>query len=719
MNFFFEPGSIAIIGASSNPAKGGYAIVQNLLSSYQGKIFPINPKGEDILGLKSYASVLEVPEDIDLAVVIVKAEDVPDAVAQCAQKGIPGVVIESAGFAEIGEAGRQLQDKVVEIARGAGTRIWGPNCTGIANFERGLVTSYIVRNLSELRSGNVSFVSQSGMLAGALLLQIVTGDLFHVSKSCAIGNKADVDECDIIEYLADDPSTEVIAMYLESIKDGRRFMKVAAEASRRKPMVVLKSGRTSKGAKASLSHTGSITGDDKIVEAAFRLLGITRVYDFTELMDVTRAFSYLPFRKAGSRIAVVTITGGGGVVTADLLESHGLTLAQLSAETEASLRAEMFPAWAPAGNPLDVWPARERFSLQKVLDDSVQILLSDEGVDGLIILLLGYTGVGDVDIEAVGRLASGYGKPVVAWVGGDIRHVQEWGEALKRSGVPTYRDITAAVRALGAMNQYARWLEEVAPQTVGATHASPLPGDIQGLPVQQSPRVAGILDAAREQGRRALTEEEAKLVLAEYGVPVARGIVVASADEAVAAAREIGYPVVLKVVSPDILHKSDVGGVRVGVKDDLEVRMAYEDIMASASRAMPAATIHGVSVQEMLAPGTEVIVGVTRDEQFGPVVAFGLGGLFVEILGGATLGIAPLSEVDAERLIHQSKGYSILKGARGRPPADLEAIKRVLIGVSRLAFDLDAVGQLDINPLVVYEAGHGVKAADALIVLSD
>ncbi|MBI4322128.1 MAG: acetate--CoA ligase family protein [Chloroflexi bacterium] len=707
---------MAIIGASSNPEKAGYAIVQNLLNSYKGQIFPINPRGDSILGLKSYASVLDVPEEIDLAVVIVKAEDVSSAVAQCAQKGVRGVVIESAGFAEIGEEGRKLQERLVGLARTSGARIWGPNCTGIANFERGLVTSFIVRHLSEIRSGNVSFVSQSGMMAGALLLQIVTSGIFRVSKSCAIGNKADVDECDILEYLSQDSSTEVIAMYLESIKDGRRFMRVAREASRRKPMVVLKAGRTARGAVASISHTGSLAGDDKIVDAAFRQLGITRVYDFAELMDVAQAFSCLPFRNAGDRIAIITITGGGGVVATDLLETSGLRAAEFCAETEARLRAELFPSWAPASNPLDVWSARERYPLQKVLDDSVEILLSDEGVDGLMLLLLGYEGTGEADIERVARLACACGKPVVGWVGGHVRYVDEWSEALRRGNVPTFRHLPMAVRALKAMEEYAAWLRRDAslaiPVGTGAV------GTLHATSLQRATSPHREVFGAVQDGRHVLTEGEAKRVLAEYGIPVTREILATSADAAVRGAREIGYPVVMKVVSPDILHKSDVGGVRIGVQNDDEARVGYEKILAASQRAVPSAQILGVSVQEMLPPGVEVIVGVTRDPQFGPVVMFGLGGIFVEVFADAAFGVAPLSDADAEQLIRQTKGYALLKGARGKPPSDIAAIKRVLVAVSRLAVDLDQVQQLDINPLIVYGAGLGAKAADALIVLS-
>lgn len=695
MKEIFEPESIAIIGAAREEGKLGYIVLRNLINSgFKGKIYPINPKADRILGLKCYKSILDVPETPDLAVFLVKAPLVPTILKEAGEKGVKGAIIITAGFKEIGKEGAELERQLVEIAKKYGIRVLGPNCLGVINTYHNMNATF-TGNYPE--RGPLAIISQSGAICTTIL---DWNQQTHVgfSRFVSVGNKADIDEADLIEYIGADEETKVIGMYIEGAQRGREFMEKAREASRRKAIVTLKAGRSTSGARAASSHTGSISGNDRIWDAAMEQAGVLRAKDMDELFDYCLAFSKIDLPD-GEGLAIVTNAGGLGVMSADACNDYGVVLAELEESTVKKL-AEGLPREASPYNPVDIvgdaTVERVKFAVETILEDrNVKCLAAIFGPNDVIDLV----GIAEILAECKKRTNI----PIIAsFIGG--KQVAPSVNRLLELGIPNYPIPDRAVRAVAAMMKCAKRRRTVVDE-------SPLSciGDRN--------RVRDILEKVRSNDRNAMREDEAKQMLAAYGIKVPKEDIARNPEEAVEIAERIGYPVVMKVVSPDILHKSDIGGVAVGIDTPDQVRNEFISIMERCRSRMPEAYVEGISIQEMV-KGREVIVGVNRDPQFGPVVTFGLGGIFVEILKDVSIRVAPLSRYDLESMITSIKGYPILSGARGRSPADIEAIKDTIVKVAQIVIDFPEIMELEINPLIVGNEGEGCTAVDALAVLN-
>jgi acetyl coenzyme A synthetase (ADP forming)-like protein len=687
---FFEPAAVAVIGASRTPGKVGHDIVRNLLDAgYAGRVLPVNPKADDVLGLTCYPSVAEAPGSIDLAVLAVPAPHVPGVIDECGAKGIPAVIVISAGFKEAGPEGARLEQELAAKCRRHGIRCIGPNCLGIINPHERMNASF---SPAMPPPGNIAFFSQSGAL-GTAVLDITVSEAIGLSRFISYGNKADVDETDLLRALAQDPRTKVILGYLESIDEGRRFMDAASEVTRLKPVVVFKSGRTNAGARAASSHTGSLAGSDATYDAAFRQCGVIRANTVAELFDYARAFAaHGPPR--GNHIAIVTNAGGPGIIATDAIESSGLQMAVLSDETRARLAAGL-PPQASSRNPVDVLGDARSDRYRLALD----AVCADDGVDCILVLLTPQTSTEpELTADAIAAAAAATDKPVLATFMGSAS-VQEGCELLEKKGLATFGQPDRAVAALDAMHRYGRWLQ--------TPRQDPPHHDLD------EEAITDVLASARERSRAVLGEREARRIVEACGIALPRSILAADEDAAVRAAREVGYPVVLKVSSDDILHKSDADGVRLGLADDEQVRVAFREVMAGAHGCCPEARLDGALVQQQAREGREVIVGMNRDPQFGPVVMFGLGGVHVEVLKDVVFRVAPLTADDARQMIDDIRSAPILRAFRGEPAADTEALAPCLTRVAQLAVRFPEIAECDLNPLLVYPEGQGVMAVDA------
>ncbi len=680
----FNPRSVAVIGASRHPGKVGYAVLYNLVyGGYGGKIFPINPNADEILGLQCYPSALKVPEEIDLAVITVPNRLVPEVMEQLGQKGVPTAIIISAGFKETGGEGVKLEREVVKIAKKHGIRFLGPNCFGVIDTWNSLNTTFSAQ--SPLK-GHIAFISQSGALCISILNQGIM-EKIGFSKFINLGNKADIDETDLIEYLGNDPKTKVITLYLEDIRDGRKFVKVAREVVKKKPILVIKSGRTEEGGRAVSSHTGSLAGMDIAYETAFKQTGVMRAYRIDELFDAAEAFARVPLPKS-ENIAIITNGGGVGVLLADAASLNGLKFARFTQKTIEELH-KYLPPFASFRNPLDVTGNAN----EEVYFNAFKTIIEDPNVDGVITASLPVQIIDERKLaHLIGEVATRVKKPVIGcFMGGE--EVEEIEDILRRYNIPNYTEPERAVTAFAKLVKYKKILEELNVEEKIVTFEVNKKG------------VAEIFKKLREENRTRLTEIEAKQVLENYGIMVPKYKVVKSLDEAVEAAEEIGYPVVLKIVSPDIIHKTDIGAVKINITDEKELRNGYLGIIMNVRKYAPRATIYGISVQEMVPSGIEVIIGGIRDPQFGPLVMFGLGGIYVEVFRDVAFRVTPVSEREAEKMISEVKGYNIIRGVRGRPGGDINFIKETIMRVSQLLEDFEEISELDINPLMIYEKG--------------
>ena len=694
-NELFEPESIAIIGASKEELKVGHIVLRNLLESgYEGKIYPVNPKSEDILGVKCYPSILEIPYEVQAAVICVPNTFVPKVMEQCGQKKVKAAIIISAGFKEIGKIGAELEHQVGAIAKSYGIRVLGPNCLGLINTQKKMNATFTKNYPKE---GSIGISSQSGAICSTLLdwaSEINVG----FSKFISVGNKVDMEEADILRYLRDDPSTEVIGMYVEGIAHGTEFIEEAEATTRLKPIIALKAGRTSSGAKAASSHTGAISSSDKVYDAAMSQSGVIRVHTIEELFDLLLVFSNMPLPRQGGGVAIITNAGGLGVMAADACGDYGLRMANFTNETVNKLRSYL-PEEANIYNPVDVIgdAKADRYEF------AMQTLMDDPGVVAILVLL---APTDLVDIPGVAKMVSSYAgrstMPMVScFVGGEDAH--EGVVILRQAGIPNYDSPDRAVRALSAMVEY---------QTTRERNLKESFHTVQG----DKARVERVLQKARSEERVSLSESEGKEILKAYGVPVPREAFADTEDKAAAMAKEIGFPVVMKVESPDIAHKTDVGGVVVDLQSEEEVRKQFNMMMSRVQERAPRSRVDGVSLQQMMT-GREVIVGMVRDDQFGPVMTFGLGGIFVEVLKDVSQRIVPLSDADVAEMISSIKAYPILTGARGKKPADIPALKDVIVRVAQVASDFPAITELEINPVIVGDAGQGVGAVDALVTI--
>jgi len=691
---FFEPESVAVIGASRDPEKLGYAVLNNIKEGgFEGGLYPVNPKAEEILGLEAYASVLDIPGPVGLAIIVVPSKIVPHVLRECGEKGTPAVVIITAGFREAGREGLERERQLIDIAREHNLRLIGPNCLGVIDTDTPLNATFAA---GMPPGGPIAFMSQSGAL-GTAVLDLAMAGRIGFSKFVSLGNKADVSETDLLRAWGDDPNSRVILIYVEGLPDGQEFMDVAREVTRNKPVVAIKSGVTKSGSRAVSSHTGSLAGSEEAYKAAFKQAGVIRAGSMEQVFDYALGFAYQPPLR-GNRVGIVTNAGGPGILATDAVEHAGLEIPRLSTETVQALK-EYLPGAASAANPVDVLGD----ALADRYERAMKLVLDDSKVDSLLVIV---TPQAMTEIEktahAVGHLSKQADKPILTCFMGEAR-IDAGVRVLREYGVPNYPYPERAAATLAAMDGYRQERDRPIPE--------PEPCEVCQPPVRK------LFDRVREEGRVSIGDAEAREVLEAYGFPVPASQLAESPEEAIDIAEEIGYPVVLKVASPDILHKTDVGGVKLNLNSANDVRDAFDLIVYRASRYVPDAEVWGCLVQEMVTEGREILVGMNRDPQFGPLVAFGLGGIYVEALKDVSFRIAPFSEKEAREMIHEIRSYPLLAGVRGEPSADHEAMVDALMRISQLVTDFPEIVELDINPLTVFEEGKGAVAIDMRLVL--
>ena len=684
----FNPQNVAIIGASDVEGSVGYAIVKNFTQmGFTGKVFFVNIRKPEILGVKTYPTVDQIPESVDLAIVATPAKTVPDVMEECGKAHVKGVIIVSAGFKETGSEGKALEEKILASARKYGIRVIGPNCIGLIRPRNNLNATFLDKMP---KSGNVAFLSQSGAL-GSAILDWALHENIGFSNFVSVGSMIDVDFGDLIDYFGSDPKTKSILMYVEGITEARKFMSAARHFARTKPIIVVKSGKFSESAKAAASHTGSLSGEDSIYDAAFKRAGVVRVNEIADLFNAAEVLGTQPLPK-GPRLAIITNAGGPGVMATDSLIAQGGKLAKISQKTLDSLNAVLPPFWSH-GNPVDVLgDARsERYKA------AVEACLNDENIDGILIVFTQQAVSESVEIaknivELV-RAKSYQNKTILTSFMG-YGAVQEANSILNANNIPTYSTPEQAIRTYMYMYNYQA--------NIDLLYETP-----EELPVDASPPkrpIMAILRNAAFDGREVLTEDEAKKILKYYNFPVVKTSVANNVDEAVAFAQEMGFPVVLKILSPQIIHKSDAGGVILNVNSPQEVREAFEVLIQRATAYNPNAQIIGVTVQPMIEKkGHEIIIGGKTDPVFGPVILFGMGGVGVELFKDYSIGLPPLNTTLVHRMMEETKVYRLLKGWRNAPPVDLKKLDETVLMFSQLLVDFPQIKEIDINPLLINE----------------
>jgi len=697
LDALFQPESVVVVGASRKPEKVGYGVFANLVhAGFPGEIRGVNPSGGEILGRPVYPSIEDIPGKADLGVFVVPPAAVIEGIPRLAEKGMRAAIVISAGFKETGGEGAALERALRDAARKASVRLLGPNCLGLINTHARLNASFAAGTPP---SGAISFFSQSGALCTAILDWAI-GENVGFSKFISLGNQADISESDVMEYLADDPETRVIMGYVESIDDGVRFLRVAREVTARKPVILVKAGSTAAGARAASSHTGSLAGSDRAYSAAFRQGGILRAETVEDLFDFALGFALQPMPR-GDRLLILTNAGGPGILAADTAEKIGVRLAEVSPELRGRLAGKL-PPTASLGNPVDIIGDAQADRYREALSE----IRGDPSVDAVLVLL---TPQAMTEPEETARAAvhalAGSGKTAFASFLGEAS-VKEARKVLSAGGIPQYPVPERAVRSLHAMLRY-RKIRGGAPPS-GAEPA--------GIRVAQA-RAA--VDAALAAGKRTLGEEESREILEAYGFRFPRHVLAQTSREAVRAFEEMRRPVAMKIVSPDILHKTDVGGVRLNLSDAEAVADAFVEITSSARRMVPDAWIAGVSVQEMVSGGRELILGMSRDPQFGPLLMFGLGGIYVEVLKDVSFRLAPLSRDEAVEMVREIRAYPLLSSFRGSVPADEGGIVDALLRISRLSTDVPEIQELDINPVMVMSKGRGIRAIDCRMTIAE
>ena len=692
----FDPKTIALIGATEKEGAVGRTILENLLRSKGGSIFPVTPHANKVLDVKSYSTIAGVPEHVDLAVVATPARSVPGVVEECGQAGVEGVVIISAGFKEIGDEGIQLEKEIDRIRKKYGMRIMGPNCLGFVRPVLGLNATFLRGNPPP---GNIAFISQSGALGSAILDWAVNAEI-GFSMFASLGSMLDVDFGDMIDFLGTDEATSSILIYMEGVGNARKFMSAARGFARRKPIIILKPGRFAESARAAHSHTGAMAGDDAVYEAAFRRAGVVRVGEIAELFDAAEVLDSkrLP---AGPRLAMVTSAGGPGVMATDALIHLGGELAELSPQSMEQLNAFLPPYWSKA-NPVDVLgdATVDRFT------KAISICLTDTMVDGVLVIYVPMDSAPSTQLaKAVAESAKNASKPVIAtWMGGD--NVEEGRQIFIENSIPTYNTPEEAVRTYVNMCRYKRHLDQL--------YETP-----DELPTHKAPpkeHLKELLHVVLKEGRTLLNEEESKEFLRTYRIPVALVRVAQDPDTAASMAEKMGYPVVIKIVSSDISHKSDVGGVVLGIDSSAALKEAYKKLMQRVKKNAPHAVITGVAVEKMIADvDYELILGAKKDKDFGSVILFGMGGTMAEFIKDFSIGLPPLNHTLAKMLMQDTRVYKMLQGFRGKPAADFEEIEEILVNFSNLIVDFPEIAEIDINPLAI--SNGKASALDARIII--
>ncbi len=697
-DLFLRPRSVALIGVTTRTGAEAFNILERMIAEgYTGRLYPVNPRGGELLGVPVYRSVSEIPETPDLAVISTPRTAVPTVVKECLGKGIKALIVITQGFADADEKGRQMQREILDALEGTGARLIGPNTIGVANFYEGRFSTSFIDFWCP--KADTAVICQSGIfLVGAADF---TGGL---GLGIDIGNAADLHFAEVLEYMGRDPRVKVLALHMEGLKDGRRFMKAARRVSRLKPVLCLKTGRSEAGARAATTHTGSLAGEDRVYEAAFRQCGIIRLRDAEEMSYFTKTFLTYPFMR-GRRLAVVTISGGAGIMAADAANAAGLDMASFDPQTYTRL-ANIFPEWMEVHNPLDIWPAAMTRGYREVAKIALEAVLSDPHVDAVLFITPAYQDLAEtphLDVtDIVNHLAASHpDKPLALWVIGSYRR-EFAAKAERENRVVVYPSPEKAASSLAALYRYHQEIKN-SPSLPAPEFADAEEETIEALLGRAGEEASGILN------------EEALDILKACGIPVLPYRRASSPEEAVRAARELGYPVAVKISSPHITHKTDVGGVKLGLTDDRSVEEAFHHVVNAALACKPEAKVSGVIVQPYRPGGAEVLLGCRQDPVFGPVVVFGLGGIYAELFQDVSFGIAPLSREEALAMLKETKAYRLLQGFRGQPPANMEALLDCLLRLGWLADRWPQIKEMDINPLLV--SATGVVAVDARMIV--
>lgn len=695
---FFCPKSVAVIGAAREETKVGHTIVHNILNSgYSGKLFLINPNANEIHGKKCYKSLLDVEENIDLAIMVIPSKFILQALEDCSKKQTKFAIIISAGFKETGIEGALLEKQLIEKAKEFGIRILGPNCLGMIDFNYPINASF---SPSMPDKGVIGFISQSGALGTAVLDWAMTNGI-GLSKFVSMGNKADISEINLFEDWLDDNKTNVITAYLEGVTNGNEFMRVCNKVTKKKPIIIVKSGNTMAGAKAVSSHTGTLAGSSRAYGAAFKQTGVIRAKTIKDLFNFAIAFAHQPLPK-GNKIVIITNAGGPGIMASDACEENQMQLTKIDIQTVEILKS-FLPSASNFYNPVDVLGD----ALADRYGKTFEIILKDKNVNAIIVILTPQAMT--QGLETAKALVNAIKEscreiPVLtSFMGG--AEIKEGVDYLNKNGIPNFTIPEEAVQALRVMIDQESWMAKKE--------------DSKKVFKSDKNKVKSIFEKTIREGRLELGEMEARGILEAYGIRVPIAKVARDLKEARKVVKLTGYPVVLKIDSPDILHKTDVGGIKIGIKNYKELEESFEGIISNVKKYMPSAKINGISIQEMIESKKETIIGINKDPQFGPMIMFGLGGIYVEILKDVSFRIAPISPTDAREMIEEIKTVKLLKGVRGEKPSDIESIVEVLLKISQLVTDFPDIIEMDINPLFVKEEGKGSIAGDVRIRIQE
>ncbi len=692
---FFNPQTIAVVGASKTPGKVGHAVFANLVQGgFKGRLVPVNPSGGDLMGFECVKDLGDFEGTVDLGVIVVPTHLVKEAVSSSLKAGAKAIVVITAGFKESGAEGAALEKEIADLCVSRGARLMGPNCVGIINTEHLINASFATGMMAQ---GGISVISQSGAIC-TTVLDWAEGRHLGLAKLISLGNKADLDENDFLEALADDEQTKVILGYLTSIKSGDKFIRVTESVSAKKPVVILRAGTSESGSRAAASHTGALAGGDISYRAAFKRAGVIRADTFEALLDYSKAFAMQPIPQ-GDRVAIITNAGGPGIMAADAVENAGMHVAVINKSTAASLKAKL-PAAASVGNPIDVLGDADPDRYVMVLDAAQE----DDSVDAIIILLAPQAMTSPAEVARAIAQALRGNKPVLAsFMGG--KEVMPGRDELAAFNLPDYPSPERAVAALKAMVDYNSWL--VRPPRI-----------VTRFPVNRH-RVERIMGRYRRIRSKQISEVDAKEILRAYDFAVPAGRLATNLEQAIDIAEHAGYPVAIKIVSPDIVHKSDIGGVKLGLSNEDQLADAFDLMMLRIKRKAPDAGIKGVYVEKMVDRGLETIIGMSRDPHFGPMLMFGLGGVFVEVMKDVAFHLAPITADEALKMLEGTKSYDMLRGARGQKKVDPLAIASGLQRISQLVTDFPQIEELDINPFIVGPIGTEPMVADARITLGE
>jgi acetyltransferase len=697
IDFFFDPKGIAVVGANPEPYNGGQYLLTNLTLGYKGPIYPVNPKYHEVLGLKCYPKISDIEGALDLALILIPAQAVPQVLEDCIKKNVRGAIVESSGFAEVGPGGKALQAQCLDIARKGRLRIWGPNCMGLIDTSRPHVFSFIVTEAWKgvMKAGRVSLIVQSGLLSAGFITTLMGNKTLGLAKVCSIGNKSDVEETELLEYLLKDPATKVIALYLESFVHGRRFSELAASSD--KPIVLLKGGKTPLGAEASASHTASLAGNDDLMKDVLRQAGVHHADDFFEMVDIARTlerdFYLQPVPKGKPRIAIFSYSGASGIVTTDHIEKYGLTLAHLSPQTKKQLE-ELSPAWMPVKNPVDYWPAIEKHGPAKAYKHAIAALHHDPEVDGIIIHLFAGFGNWFLDMKEIMSDLKEPRKPILFWLIGPEKGREPTRLTLEEEGWPTFHEIHRTVRVMASLFENSTRISRRSE-----------------IPPLDFPAPAPLKKLARQTGdqkKKILDEHESKKWFKAMGLKVVKEFVTKNLDETIKVAKEVGYPIVLKGISEGQIHKTEAGLVELNLQNTEQLHSAYRQMLRLKTKPK------SFLVQPMVNGDLELIAGIIRDPSFGPTGMLGLGGVWAEVYKDVVFRSVPINEEDILKMVSDLKGQALLKGYRGSTPVNMKSLADWLIKLGWLVLNFEKIQEIDVNPLLIAD-GEPV-AVDATII---